>query len=55
MATEALDLFDKLQEEGLTPDIDTFTAAIWACDTLENARRAIELLKLAKFQTVLFL
>lgn len=50
MATKALELFDKLQEEGLTPDIDTFTAAIWACDTLVNARRAIELLKLAKFQ-----
>ena len=56
MWQEALQLFDNLSkecsmdaQECLKPDIDIFTAAIWACDVGGKHVKAVELLKLAKF------
>ena len=49
MWKEALSLFDALDSEGLKPDVDTFTAAIWACDLAGDSARALSLLKLANF------
>lgn len=56
MWEDALRLFDNLEmecqintQECLRPDIDIFTAAIWACDMGSKPDRAIELLKLAKY------
>ena len=56
MWEDALRLFDNLEnecqistQECLKPDIDIFTAAIWACDLGGKPDRAIELLKLAKY------
>ena len=56
MWEDALRLFDNLEneceintQECLRPDIDIYTAAIWACDLGGKPDRAIELLKLAKY------
>merc|ERR1712216_226047 len=38
-----------MSQQCLRPDIDIFTAAIWACDLGGKHEKAIELLKLAKF------
>ena len=40
---EALDLFDKLNDNGLEPEVVTYTAAISACDKSRQWDRAFEL------------
>jgi hypothetical protein len=52
MASECLDLFDKIEAEQLAPCIDTYNAAIWACEVRGDWKRAQELLRLANYDNL---
>lgn len=52
IASECLDLFEKMEAEQLVPCIDTYNAAIWACEVGGDWKRAQELLRLTNYDSL---
>ena len=50
MWAKSLSLFEEMESSGIKRDDDCYNGAIWACVSGDNWEKAVELLKLMKFE-----